>query len=67
MICIKTEIPQEICDIDDELKAIYQSKDSICIWLFITRIDRNKFMHETIGMLKNDREMHFESFYKAKS
>ncbi len=23
MICIKTEIPQEICDIDDELKAIY--------------------------------------------
>ena len=22
MFCIKTEIPQEICDIDDELKAI---------------------------------------------
>ena len=67
MICIKTEIPQEICDIDDELKAIYHSKDTICIWLFITRIDRNKFMDETAGMLKNDREMHFESFYKAKS
>ena len=28
MICIKTEIPQEICDIDDELKAIYHSKDT---------------------------------------
>ena len=67
MICIKTEIPQEICDIDDELKAIYHSKDTICIWVFKTRIDRNKFMDETAGMLKNDREMHFESFYKAKS
>ena len=67
MICIKTEIPQEICDIDDELKAIYHSKDTICIWVFETRKDRNKFMDETIGMLKNDREMHFASFYKAKS
>ena len=26
MYCIQTEIPQEICDIDDELKAIYHSK-----------------------------------------
>ena len=43
MICIKTEIPQEICDIDDELKAIYHSKETICIWVFKTRIDRNKF------------------------
>ena len=25
MICIKTQIPKEICDIDDELKAIYHS------------------------------------------
>ena len=52
MICIKTEIPQEICDIDDELKAIYHSKDTVCIWVFETRIDRNKFMDETAGMLK---------------
>ena len=37
MICIKTEIPQEICDIDDELKAIYHSKDTVCIWVFETR------------------------------
>ena len=56
-----------MCDIDDELKAIYHSKDTVCIWVFETRIDRNKFMNETIGMLKNNREMHFESFYKAKS
>ena len=26
---------------------------------------RNRFMDETAGMLKNDREMHFESFYKV--
>jgi hypothetical protein len=31
MVCIKTEIPQEICDIYDELKAIYHSKDTLCI------------------------------------
>ena len=47
MICIKTKIPDEICKIDDELKAIYHSHDSICIWVFKTRNDRNKFMDET--------------------
>ena len=61
--CIKTEIPQEICDIDDKLKAIYHSKDSICIWVFQNREDRNRFMNETAGMLKDEREKHFETFY----
>lgn len=63
MICIKTDIPEEICDIDDELKAIYHSSDSICIWIFKTKEDRNKFMGETIGMLKDEREKYFEAFY----
>ena len=63
MICIKTDIPQEICDIDDELKAIYHSKDTVCIWVFKTGKDRNRFMDETAGMLKDDREKYFESFY----
>ena len=66
MVCIKTEISQEIYDVDDELKAIYHSKDTVWIWVFETRIDRNKFMDETAGMLKDDREMHFESVYKTK-
>jgi len=61
--CIKTEIPQEICDIDDELKAIYHSKDSICIWVFQKREDRNRFVDETAGMLKDERQKHFENFY----
>ena len=65
MICIKTDIPQEIYDIDDELKAIYHSKDAVCIWVFKTREDRNRFMDETVGMLKDEREEYFESFYNA--
>ena len=65
MICIKTVIPQEIYDIDDELKAIYHSKDAVCIWVFKTREDRNRFMDETVGMLKDEREGHFESFYNV--
>ena len=63
MICIKADIPQSICDIDDELKAIYHSTDTVCIWVFKTRDDRNAFMDETAGMMKADRESHFEKFY----
>ena len=64
MICIKTEIPEEICEIDDELKAIYHSKDTICIWVFKTREDRNKFMYDTIGMKKDDRQNYYYNFYE---
>ena len=63
MYCIKTEIPQEICDIDDELKAIYHSNDTVCIWVLEMREDRNRFMDETTGMLKSEREKYYESFY----
>ena len=52
MICIKTDIPEEMCKIDDNLKAIYHSKDTVCIWIFRTREDRNKFMDETVGFKK---------------
>ena len=64
MICIKTKVPKEICQINDELKAIYHSHDSICIWVFKTRDDRNKFMDETIGMLKKDREEYYISNFR---
>ena len=64
MICIKTNIPSKICQIDDELKAIYHSQDSVCIWVFKTREDRNKFMDKTVGMVKEDREEYFKSFYE---
>ena len=64
MICIKAEIPEDICQIDDELKAIYHSKDTVCIWVFKSRSERNKFMDETVGMKKKDREDHHSNFYK---
>jgi len=34
MICIKAEIPKELSNIDDELKAIYHSKNIVC-FLFL--------------------------------
>ena len=64
MICIKAEIPDEICQIDDELKAIYHSKDTVCIWVFKSRNERNKFVDETEGMKKKERENHYLLFYK---
>jgi hypothetical protein len=63
MFCIKADIPKEICKIDDELKAIYHSSDTVCIWVFKTRDERNKFMDETAGMKKDDREDHFLKNY----
>ena len=63
MYCIQVEIPQEICEIDDELKAIYHSKDTVCIWIFETRADRNRFMDETAGMIRSEREKYYEFFY----
>jgi len=64
MYCIKVEIPQSLCEIDDELKAIYHSNNSVCIWVFENREDRNNFVNETVGMNKQDRENYFEKFYK---
>ena len=34
-----------------------------CIWIFKTRVDRNRFVDETVGMLKKERETFFENFY----
>ena len=64
MTCIKTEIPKEICDINDELKAIYHSRDTVCIWVFKNREDRNKFMNDTVGMMKEEREKYYENHFK---
>ena len=64
MICFKTEIPKEICDIDDELKAIYHNRDTVCIWVFKNREDRNKFMNDTVDMMKEEREKYYENHFK---
>jgi hypothetical protein len=65
MICIKAEIPEELNKIDDELKAIYHSRETVCFYLFKTRDLRNEFVERTKGMNKEDREKVYE-LYKSK-
>ena len=66
MYCIQFDIPRDLCEIDDELKAIYHSKDTVCIWVFNSRYDRNNFVEETAGMLKTERESYYEKYYDFK-
>ena len=63
MICVKAEVPREICNIDDELKAIYHSHDTFCIWVFNSRKERNRFMADTVGMNKEERQRYFDKNY----
>ena len=62
MICIKAEIPIELSNIDDELKAIYHSKDTVCFYIFKTRELRNEFIEKTKGMNKNSREQIYKEY-----
>ena len=62
MICIKTEIPQESSLIDDELKAIYHSTDTVCFYIFQTREKRNEFMERTQKMTKAEREVVYKEY-----
>ena len=62
MICINANIPKELNDIDDELKAIYHSKDTVCFYIFKNRNQRNEFIEKTKGMSKNDREIIYQKY-----
>ena len=62
MICIKAEIPKELNDIEDELKAIYHSKDTVCFYIFKTRELRNEFIEKTNGMNKENREQIYKEY-----
>ena len=53
-------------EIDDELKAIYHSRDSICIRVFDSREDGNNFVDATAGMFKAERESYYEKHYVVK-
>ena len=64
MICIKAEIPIELTDIDDELKAIYHSKDTVCFYIFKSRDLRNSFIEKTKGMKKIEREEIYREYLK---
>ena len=62
MICIKAEILKELNDIDDELKAIYHSKDTVCFYVFKSRDLRNEFVEKTKGMNKREREHIYKNY-----
>ena len=62
MICIKAEIPNELNDIDDELKAIYHSNDTVCFYIFKSRDLRNEFVEKTKGMNKDEREKIYSQY-----
>ena len=62
MICIKANIPEELSKIDDELKAIYHSTDTVCFFIFKKRELRNEFIERTKGMNKLEREKIYEEY-----
>ncbi len=62
MICIKAEIPKELNDIDDELKAIYHSEYTVCFYIFKSRDLRNEFVEKTKGMNKSEREQIYKNY-----
>mgnify|MGYP000920385979 FL=1 len=62
MICIKANIPKELNDIDDELKAIYHSKDTVCFYIFKTRNLRNEFLEKTKDKKKTQREEIYKQY-----
>ena len=62
MICIKADIPNELSLIDDELKAIYHSADTVCFFIFKTREKRNEFIERSQGMRKNEREEIYKEY-----
>ena len=62
MFCINANIPKELHDIDDELKAIYHSRDTICFYIFKNREQRNEFVETTKGMNKVNRERVYQKY-----
>ena len=62
MICIKAAIPKKLNDIDDELKAIYHSKDTVCFFVFKNKEQRDEFVEKTKGMLKIERETIYQEY-----
>ena len=62
MICTKANIPKELNDIDDKLKAIYHSIDTVCFYIFKTRNLRNEFLEKTKDKKKTQREEIYKQY-----
>ena len=63
MICFKKQITKELSDIDDELKTIYHSKNTVCFFIFRNREKRNKFLNKKIGMNKAELEIVYLEYH----
>lgn len=61
-ICIPANVPAELSAIDDELKVIHHSHNSFCVWVFQTAEERNRFVVETGGMAKAERELVYTQY-----
>ena len=62
MICNKADIPKELNDIDDEVKTIYHSNDTVCFYIIKTRDLRNEFVDKTKSMEKTQREEIYKQY-----
>ena len=62
MNCVKTHILKELNNIDDELKAIYHSKNIVCFFIFKNRIQLNEFVKKAKEMTKVERETAYEKY-----
>ena len=62
MICIKADVLKELINIDDELKAIYHSKNIVFFFTFENREHRNEFVEKTKGMTKVERETIYQEY-----
>ena len=62
MICINANIPRDLNGIDDELKAIYHSKNAVYFYIFENRDQRNEFIEKTKPMNKADRGIFYQKY-----
>ena len=62
MFCIKADIPGELNEIDDELKTIYHSKDTVCFYICKSRDLRNQFIEDTKTMNKTKRDEIYKQY-----
>jgi hypothetical protein len=62
MICSKANIPKELNNIEDKLKAIYHSKNTVCFFIFKNRDQQNELFEKTKGMTKVRRETVYQEY-----
>ena len=62
MIFIKADIPKELNDIDNKLKAIYYFKNTVCFFTFENREYRNEFIEKTKEITKVERETIYQEY-----